>query len=273
MTTTEYTTVNPTANPALAQRLTEKALSEPPPMVRETPPLKGLPTTSVRLPGGFETMAGYVYDVEVRELNGEDEEALAKSPTVSRALMTILNRATVRIGDSKATPGLLDSMLAGDREVVLLQIRKATYGATEEFYLHCTSCSTDQKQTIDLDTDVKIKTLEDPADRRWDMDLRVGHVTLSLPDGTAQRKVAAAGDKSIAELNSILISECLIQVNDMPSMGVGTARSLGLADREAIINAIAERQPGPQLGEVIKSCENCSADIRVQINLAQLFRL
>lgn len=274
MKTPEYTTVNPTDNPRLTQQLIEEALTEPraehPADVRT---LRSLPVTSVRLPGGYESRDGMVYDVEVRELTGEDEEALAKAPTVARVLMTILNRATVRIGDEKATPKMLDDMLAGDRETVLLQIRKATYGAQEEFILHCIECSGQQKTTVDLDTDVTIKTLEDPNDRRWTMHLRVGEVQVQLPDGSMQRKVAGAQDKTVPELNTLLISECLVTVNGSPSLGLGTARSLGLADRQAIIEEIAKRQPGPELGEVVKQCETCSADIPIPLNLAQLFHL
>ena len=274
MTTTAYKTVQAADDPALTNRIVTKALAEPTPYVDDsTRKLRPLPVTIVRLPGGFRTERGYVYDVEVRELTGEDEEALAKATTVPRALMTILARATVAIGDVPVTPAALDDMLAGDREMVLLQIRKATYGVTEEYMLHCIACSTDQKATVNLDTDIKVRTLANPDDRDWEMTLRCGVVHLSLPDGAAQRKVASAGEKTIPELNTLLLSECIQQINDDPPLGMGTARSLGLADRTAIIEEIARRQPGPELGEVTKPCESCGADIKISLDLARLFRL
>lgn len=277
MTDSTYQTVSPLADPvaaAAATRAVEEANRERQTPAWQTYSLKPLPVTSLRLPGGYLKPDGtYEFDVEVRELNGEDEEALAKGGNIAKALMTILNRATVKVGDEPVTSEILDSLLAGDREAILLQIRKATYGTTETVSMHCSSCRTDQDLEIDLDEDVPVKRLEDPDDRYWTMSLKAGEAQLVLPDGTAQRKVAINGaGKSIAELNTVIIAECLHSIGGAPSMGVGTARALGLADRAAIIESIAERQPGPQLGEVVKKCE-CGADIEVGLNLALLFRL
>lgn len=272
------THVDPMADPASAQALVDEALRAAPDQPQYVEPertLKPLPVTSVRLPAGYLLPDGSVeYDVEVRELNGEDEEALAKSPSTARALMTILTRATVRIGDTKATADLLDGMLAGDREAVLLQIRKATYGTTEEFKVVCHECEAEQVLTVDLDTDVEVKKLDDPMDRFWTVDLRAGEAKLSLPDGRTHKKIAASGEnKTLAELNTIVISECLHKVGGNPSLGTGTARSLGLADRQKIVDEIAKRQPGPQLAEVVKKCESCAAEIPLPLSLAYLFRL
>lgn len=271
---TEHT-LSPTENPAEAQRIINEALAE---SSATSPvqdrPLKTLPDTQVRLAGGYETQDGeYVYDVEVRELIGEDEEALAKSPSVARALMTIINRATVRIGDRKATPELLDRMLAGDRELVLLAIRKVTYGATEDFSVGCPGCNAEQTVTLDLDKDIKVKALENPADRYWEMSLRAGRATVCLPDGAIQRKLAVTSDKTVAEMNTLLLAECVQSIGEYPSLGIATARGLGLADRDAILREIVKRQPGPQLGEVVKQCESCGVDIPINANLALLFRL
>lgn len=263
-------------DPDVAVKVVNEALKEPAPQyVEDRRTLKPTPVTSVRLPGGFERMPGvFDYDVEVRELTGEDEEVLAKTNSIGKALMTIINRATVKIGDEPATTEMIDHLLAGDREAVLLQIRKATYGSTEEFRITCRTCGEEQQVTVDLDKDVPIKELESPQDRYWTMQLRCGEAQLRLPTGSVQRKVANAGDgKTIAELNTVIIGECLTQIGDMPSLGVSTARSLGLADRSAVVKAIADRSPGPQLGEVVKKCENCSSDMPVGLNLALLFRL
>lgn len=271
---TEHT-LSPMDNPAEAQRIIDDAMAEPQGSTRmEDRPLKALPDTHVHLAGGYETPDGeYVYDVEVRELIGEDEEALAKSPNVARALMTIINRATVRIGDQKATPDLLDRMLAGDRELVLLAIRKVTYGTTEDFTVGCPGCDTEQTVTLDLDKDIKVKTLENPDDRYWDMDLKAGRASICLPDGAIQRKLALTSDKTLAEMNTLLLAECVQSVGEYPSLGVATARGLGLADRDALLREIVRRQPGPQLGEVVKQCESCDRDIPINANLALLFRL
>lgn len=276
---TVSTHIDPFTDPAGAQALVSEALKpaqgNDPGYVEPERTLKPLPVTSVRLPAGYLLPDGSVeYDVEVRELTGDDEEALAKSPSTARALMTILNRATVRIGDTKVTPEMLDSMLAGDRETVLLQIRKATYGTTEDFRVNCPECDSEQVLTVDLDTDVEVKKLNDPMDRYWTVHLKAGEAKLSLPDGRTHKKIASSGEsKTIAELNTTVIAECLHKVGDSPSLGAGTARSLGVADRQKIVDEIAKRQPGPQLAEVVKKCESCGAEIPLPLSLAYLFRL
>lgn len=277
MTDTSYQTFNPMADPAEANRVVQEAMQQPaaPQYVEESRPLRALPVTSVRLPGGHLHVDGSCdYDVEVRELNGEDEEALAKASNLAKALMMVIDRATVKVGETQATSSLLNELLAGDRETILLQIRKATYGTTEEFTVSCRKCGTEQQTTVDLDADVKLKELASPEDRFWTMQLRGGEAKLSLPSGATQRKVALAGENStVAELNTIIIGDCLESIGGNPSFGAATARKLGLADRAAIIKEISERQPGPQLSEVVKKCENCNDDMTVSLNLALLFRL
>ena len=94
-------TINAAANPALANQLLTKALDEAP--VEMTPEIVIPSDTVVDLPGGFITAAGeIVRTAEVRELNGRDEEAISKATNLGRALMTILQRGTVKIGTEGA---------------------------------------------------------------------------------------------------------------------------------------------------------------------------
>lgn len=107
-------TINAAANPALANNLINQALAVQEPEQKE---VKIIPPsdTVVTLPGGYITPAGEVVtDAEVRELNGLDEEAIARTTNVGKAILTILNRGTVRIGKDKADERLLDQLLAGD---------------------------------------------------------------------------------------------------------------------------------------------------------------
>ena len=91
-------TISAAANPAMANNLINQALAETP-VQKEVNIL--LPSdTSVTLPGGYLSATGeIVTTAEVRELNGTDEEAIAKSNSIGKAILTILNRGTVKIGD------------------------------------------------------------------------------------------------------------------------------------------------------------------------------
>jgi hypothetical protein len=80
-------------------------------------------------------------------------------------------------------------------------------------------------------------------------------------------------DKSIAEMNTVLLAGCILSVNGSPSSGASTALALGMADRTKVLDAITDRNPGPRLGEVKKACQACNEDIELPLSLTDLFRL
>lgn len=233
------------------------------------------PSPEVTLPGGFIDSDGtIVRTVEVRELTGEDEEAIAKSSTASKALTTILMRGAVSIGDREITKDDFDKLLTGDREAILLGIRKVTFGSEMEFVVTCSACSTRQEVTVNLDTDVPVTSLDNPVDdRTWDVKLKNGDIAnVSLPTGKTQRKLVDAPDDSTgAELNSILLNSCINAINGIPAKP-NVALKLGLVDREKLTREIVDRTPGPRLSEVSKVCEACGESMGIPLNLAALFR-
>jgi len=80
-------------------------------------------------------------------------------------------------------------------------------------------------------------------------------------------------DKTAAEVNTILLSGCIVSINEAPSIGARAALNLGMADRNKIIDQILDRNPGPRLGEVKKACQACGEDVFLPLSLTDLFRL
>ena len=56
-------------------------------------------------------------------------------------------------------------------------------------------------------------------------------------------------------------------------MGASTVLNLGMQDRSKIVEEIINRNPGPRLGEVKKTCKACGEDIALPLSLVDLFRL
>lgn len=246
-------------------------MSEEPEQVIETKAPLG---PEVTLPGGFVETSGEVVKVaEVRELNGIDEEAIANATSTGRALNLLLQRGLVKIGNRDATRDDLELLLSGDRDAILLAIRKVTFGETVEYDIKCPSCKTEDKISINLTEDVPVKKLDKSEDRAWTMDLKSGIVTVALPTGITQRKLLENSDKTAAELNTILLSGCVLKVNNEPSVGASTVLRLGMSDRSKIVTEIIERNPGPRLGEVKKACQACGEDIDLPLSLVDLFRV
>lgn len=255
---------------ALVNQFAEQLMKEP-----EAEIITRAPSESeVLLPGGFIKDDHVVTTAEVRELTGADEEAIAKAGSIGKALNTLLQRGLVKLGmdDVKSTD--LDTLLAGDRDAILLGIRRVTFGNTIPLDITCPSCRADQKVEIDLTADVPLSKLQDPvSDRRWEVKTKLGMVKVALPNGLVQKKLMEAIDSTSAEVNTILLSGCIVSIDGSPSIGTGVALSLGMNDRSKIIEQIIDRNPGPRLGEVKKVCKACGEDIELPLSLADLFRL
>lgn len=267
-------TISAAANPALVNDLVNQVMQEEElPEINPTikPPLDNV----VELPGGYITPAGEVIrTAEVRELTGKDEEAVAKSSNIGKAFLTILQRGTVKIGDLPVTETILDNLLAGDRDALLLGILMNTFGTTSEMEVFCQGCNDVKTLEIDVQEDIKTKVLIDPInDRFFTVDCKVGEVTVQLPTGITQKELINHADKSIPELNTLLLENTVTKINDAPVYSKMQVQNLGVADRRKIIDEINKRIPGPQFDDVTVACPDCEGEVTVTINLGTLFRL
>jgi hypothetical protein len=167
----------------------------------------------------------------------------------------------------------LGVLLAGDREALLLAIRKATFGSEVELSTVCDRCPELQTFKIDLDSDVETKELDDPInDRRFTVDLKAGLAKVNLPTGDVQTKIINATDKNSAELDTLLLASCVSEIADQPVLDSSRIRNLGINDRRTLLEEIAKRNPGPQLSEIKKACKNCGQEVSLPLTLAELFR-
>lgn len=231
-----------------------------------------LPDTLVTLPGGWLTPDGdLITEAEVRELTGEDEEAFARITSPGKLLLEILQRGTVKVGEEKATKKVLDSLLSGDRDALLLAIRRVTFGDEVSYQSACSVCGEFSTFEIDLSSDVNVRALEDQNDRVFTVETKAGVVEATLPTGITQRELMSSTDKTVAEVNTALLAGCVLSINGMPSLGVPSVKRLGIRDREKITLAIADRNPGPRLNDVTKECPECGGEATLSLSLAALF--
>lgn len=266
------TTIKAAQNPDLVNSMVADVLAEP---VKAPEPVSILlpSDTVVTLPGGYLNAAGEVIrQVEVRELTGRDEEAISRTTSMGKALLTILNRGTVKIGDEKATDEMLDKMLAGDRDTVLLGIYKATFGPTSKVFAICGTCEVHKEVTVEIDNDIKIKPMVDENMRRFTVDCKVGEVEVALPNGHTQKALINNADKTVSELTTILLEECVLKINGSPVLSKFQVQSLGIQDRQKIAEALNKNNIGPQFDDLKVTCPDCEGEVIVPINMGGLFR-
>jgi hypothetical protein len=262
---------NMTTDPSVIAQLAEE-IGKPKVEIKTVAPSN----SDVILPGGFIAKDGSLIKyAEVRELTGLDEEAVSKAGTPGKALTAMLQRGVVSIGTSSVDKSDLDQLLSGDRDALLIGIRRVTFGDEIEFNITCPHCKSDLEVVVNLIEDVPTRTLEDPINDRifTYMSKKNGAIVVGLPTGGVQKKLIENNDKNGAELNTILLAGCIKSVNGEPAIGATTALNLGMSDREDIINEILTRAPGPRLGEVKTTCEACGEDVATPLSLADLFRL
>jgi hypothetical protein len=268
-------TISASDNPALANDLINKALAETPTedglkKVDITPPSDNL----VELPGGYLTPTGEVVKTaEVRELTGKDEEAIARATTVGRVLTLILSRAVVKVGDTLATEEVLDDLLAGDRDALLLGIYKATFGNPAELNAYCSGCEDYKTVNVDLSTEIKYRILGDPVgDRKFTVQGRGKEYTVILPDGRCQKELLTSTDKTVSELSTILLENTVSEIDGLVVYNKQSVKNMGVLDRRKIATEITKRNPGPQFEDLTVTCPDCESEVVVPISLGNLFR-
>jgi hypothetical protein len=228
----------------------------------------------VTLPAGYITPAGEVIKTaEVRELNGKDEEVIGKSNSIGKAFNAILNRAVVKLGDVPATEGILDSLVSGDRDALMLGIFKATFGKTAQISTYCGGCDDFKDVEVDVDRDIKVKILVDAvADRTFTVQGKNSSYEVTLPTGVVQKELSSNVDRNGAEQTTILLQHTILEIDGKPVMGKAQVQAIGLVDRKKIGDEIAKRLPGPQFDDIVIDCSDCEGKVVVPINLGTLFR-
>lgn len=266
MSSTETITLDPKEAEARLAALVNAP--EPAPIIR---PNDG----SVTLPGGIVTADGTVStSAEVRELNGADEEAIYKHTDIGKAMLAILKRAVVSVNNTPVTPDILDKLLSGDRETLLVAIRVATFGEEVVMTAMCPSCMETHSYKVSIVDDVTTKTVDLLQDQTWELELSKGQTAIiKLPDGKLQTTLFESANKTSQELNTLIIGGCLVSIDGVPAMGAKAALKMSIKDRETVVRSIFDKSPGPRLGEVSKPCLSCGETIPLPLSIPDIFRL
>jgi hypothetical protein len=248
------------------------ALADPAPVI-DSPPS----TTIELIRGVFNQATGdWEKDAVVKELTGEDEEALAaidaKEPlSYGEYLVHLLQRAVVSIGSQTIANNkdLIDDVIIGDRDLLFLAVLRATYGKTREVELVCSNCNETNDVIIDLIDDFKVEKPNSDLTKPIVVKTKDGStLSFNLPT-TGDSRYSLKKAKTTAEQNTYIIARCLMGEMDRDSRE-DWAKKLGLADRKKIIKSITSLQPGPRMEEVDTQCAHCEQDLVVVIDWVSL---
>jgi hypothetical protein len=167
------------------------------------------------LPGGYRTTGGHAREAHVRPLTGADyffltEECRGLLP--AHWATEALTRCVTRLGpDGPVTREAIRSLTAGDREALLLHLRRLALGETLRCLLACPECA----QQLEIDAKVGDLLLAPYAEtlqehelvaRREDGAQTVLH--FRLPTGADQEAAAEAARDDVAAAVDLLLLRC-----------------------------------------------------------------
>lgn len=251
-----------------------KAISGSIPLIEEALP------NLFDLPRGRHIGDKWETEVELRELTGADEEALARFSDASDFFDGVVVYGTARVGSTQLTDlsfperqSILADLLIGEREQLFVNISRITYGDEKDISHSCPSCGNEAETTLLLSEDIVIPVMENPYTLTHTMTTSKGDVlSYRLATGADQMAVLKRKGASTAEQSTIMISQCVTKVNDKPVIDpMNMARSLSMGDRRRLIEHLVEYQPSPDM-TLRMPCLSCGFELILPLSWGDIFR-
>jgi hypothetical protein len=225
----------------------------------------------IALPGGLWRDGVRHRAAALRPLTGADEaflleEAAALLP--AQRATALLARCVERLGPwEEVTPDAVRALSVGDREALLLHLRRLTLGERIECVLRCPEAACGEKMDLDLAvSDLLFPPYPDAAP--W-YEAELGEpgeyrkVRFRLPTGADQEEAALLALTDINAAAGRLLRRCL--END-PSAEI----SLKEGDAERLGALMAERDPQAELVLQL-TCPICARDFETPFDTAAFF--
>jgi len=223
----------------------------------------------VELPGGIRLDGSWRRDARLRPLAGRDEAfVLQQRGALFPAALTtaVLARCLCRLGPvSPVTPDIVRRLSVGDREALLLHLRRLALGERMPCVLECPAC----REKLDLDLAVS-ELLVPSYDRVTDtheLSVAVGdnsyRVRFRLPNGADQEQAAQFASSPDAA-TELILRRCIQEVvgdGEISAERIPTP----LADR--IAAAMAELDPQAELAFDL-TCPTCAHGFQLGLDVA-----
>jgi hypothetical protein len=233
---------------------------------------ESLRARSLVLPGGLLGKAGHAScrQVQVRALTGADEEALfERGVSGSARVSAFLARAIAAIEgfDAPIDERLVDQMLLGDRDYLLLRLRQIELGDAVHQVMRCPGCG----QKVDVDfaiSELPVMRLEAPVPA-YRITLAGRPALVRLPTGADQQAVEALALANPAAANTLLFSRVVLKW-DGHSPTPDEVRAWSPALRAELAGWLDTHAPGPDLFIDI-ACPHCKSDMSYVFDLQGFF--
>ena len=232
---------------------------------------------------GYKDENGVIHtEFEYREMNGTDEEAIAKPKVKSSGSMitrVLLERCIIRIGTiekSSVKPSewteIIQSLAIGDQDFAMLKIREISLGDEFEVSHKCPTCKTKINSVFTLDelplvpyNGVEEVEFELPRGYK-DKDGKI-HKTGVMRHATGlDREVL---DKMVSQnpsmANTLLLARCIKSLGTAPITD-DLLRNLSMKDRNYLFALIRDISFGYDVSDFEIECPNCERELNISFN-------
>ena len=197
---------------------------------------------------------------ELRPLTGREEEWVTQhAGTPSARLATkLLSACFVRLEDAPVNSEIVGKLLVGDRDYLILQLRRMTLGDRFAAVFSCPAC----KRSMDVEflaQDIAVEPRpQNAAVYTWRADDAQRVVRYRLPNGADQEAVA---DLSAGEAVEALLARCVIDDGGTP---------LTVEERAAVIAEMDRLAPQIDL-ELELNCPECGHSFTTPFDCTSFF--
>lgn len=229
----------------------------------------------VTLPGGYWLNGTCHREASLSPLNGEDEAFLLELGGPLRPAQwttALLTRCMVRLGSlDRITEKDVRSLTVGDREALLLHLRRLTLGDRLQCVLDCPSKGCGEKMDLDLRISSLLLPIYPSPQEDYELllssDERAYKVHFRLPTGADQEAIAGLAEIDLGAAAEQLLHHC---VKSITVEGHNHLRDIPLAVARQLSSIIAELDPQAEL-LLDLTCPECGNRFSALFDTASYF--
>jgi len=241
----------------------------------------------VVLPAGVMDGDKVVTTADIIPMTGMTRKDIARADVrrdATRVTDVILQSCVKALGSVKIDRRTFTEMLLGDREFLLLQIRKISKGDDVRFSMSCGTCEEPFHGTFSITNDVPVYPMPKDVEVVQDGQGRPQRVfkvqseeygveaVFRFPTGADQAVIAKSMRANPVASVYTLLGRCLISFNGASQMEVeaNLFENLPLPALDFIQSEFYSHQPGPDFSEPVR-CPNCGAENQMVFQSADFF--
>jgi hypothetical protein len=226
---------------------------------------------AIMMPNGYFANGAPWREAHLRELTGEDQVFLMEEChglLPAQWVTEALSRCVTRLGPNQPTREAIRSLSVGDREALLLHLRRLTSGDHLDCVISCPS--PDCREKLDIELNVANLLVSTDGETRQEHELGIHRedgspvvVRFRLPTGSDQEAVAHLARTDVGAAAEEMLRRCVQSVNED-----GAAVSeLPAALREQLPGRMAELDAQAEINLLVE-CSVCGGAFSVVFDTA-----